>query len=85
MDNGAQKGGSPSAWDIIHSLPHLEDFWQLHFSEEGGSAHNTAEQFIANPTGPDAGNYLKLSAWPDGSFEVFNPRTGQTKHYAPAK
>jgi competence protein ComEC len=82
MDNGAEKGGSPSVWDIIEKSPRLEDLWQLHFSKEGGAAHNVAEEFIANPEGPDAGNYLQLTAWPDGSFEVFNARTNKTKHYA---
>ena len=81
MDNGAKKGGTPSAWNIIKSSPHLEDLWQLHFSEEGGSAHNVAAEFIANPEGSDAGNYLELTAKSDGSFDVFNSRTQKTKHY----
>ena len=82
MDNGAKKGGTPSAWDIIEKSPRLEDLWQLHFSEEGGTAHNVAPEFIANPEGPDAANYLELTAWPDGSFEVFNSRTQKSKRYA---
>jgi hypothetical protein len=82
MDNGAKKGGSPPVWDIIEKSPGLENLWQLHFSEEGGTAHNVPEEFIANPPGPDAGNYLLLTAWPDGSFEVFNSRTGKSKQYA---
>jgi competence protein ComEC len=83
MDNGAKKGGTPSAWDTIKKSPGLEDLWQLHFSEEGGFAHNSAPEFVANPNAsPDAGNYLELTAWPDGSFEVFNSRTEKTKHYA---
>jgi hypothetical protein len=53
----------------------------LHYSEEGGEAHNTPAEFIANVKAPDTGNYLKLSAWPDGKFEVFNSRTQQTKNY----
>jgi beta-lactamase superfamily II metal-dependent hydrolase len=81
MDNGAKKGGSPPAWDIVKASPHLEGFWQLHFSEEGGEAHNVAPEFIANLPGPDAGNYLKLTGRPDGSFEVFNSRTKETKKY----
>jgi competence protein ComEC len=81
MDNGAKKGGTPSAWDIIKSSPHLEDFWQLHYSEEGAAAHNTAAEFIANPDGPDAGNYLELIGNRDGSFEIFNSRTKQSKRY----
>ena len=81
MDNGAKKGGSPPVWDIIEKSPGLENLWQLHFSEEGGAAHNVAEEFIANPPGPDAGNYLELTAWPDGSFEVFNSRTRKARQY----
>jgi beta-lactamase superfamily II metal-dependent hydrolase len=84
MDNGSAKGGVPSSWDAVKKSPRLEDFWQLHFSDEGGTAHNAAESFIANLAGPDTGNYLKLTAWEDGNFEVFNSRTKQTKHYAPA-
>lgn len=83
MDNGAKKGGTPSVIDVIKKSPHLEDLWQLHFSEEGGEAHNTSPDLIANPTdSPDAGNYLKLTAQKNGSFDVFNSRTQQTKHYS---
>ncbi len=82
MDNGATKGGSPSVWDTIEKSPGLEDLWQLHFSEEGGAAHNVASEFIANPDGPDAGYDLELTAHPDGSFDVFNSRTQKTKHYS---
>jgi len=82
MDNGAKKGGTPSAWDIIEKSPRLQDLWQLHFSEEGGPGHNVAPEFIANPEGPDAANYLQLTAWPDGSFEIFNSRTSKTKQYS---
>ena len=81
MDNGARKGGSPSVWDIIEKSPGLEDLWQLHFSEEGGSAHNVAAEFIANPDGPDAAHGLELRAHPDGSFAVFNSRTQKSKLY----
>jgi competence protein ComEC len=81
MDNGAKKGGSPSSWEIIKHSPHLEDIWQLHFSIEGGKDHNTAEEFIANPDGPDAGNYLELTGNSDGSFAIFNSRTNKTKRY----
>jgi competence protein ComEC len=85
MDNGAKKGGSPSAWDVIEKSPGLEDLWQLHYSEEGGAAHNVAAPFLANLQGPDAGNYLKVTASADGSFEVFNSRTRETKKYEARK
>jgi len=64
------------------NLAGLEDLWQLHFSEEGGRAHNVATQFIANPDGPDAANDLELTAYPDGSFEVFDSRTQNSKGYS---
>jgi competence protein ComEC len=82
MDNGAKKGGTPSAWDIIKSSPGLEDLWQLHFADEGGSAHNVATEFIANLDGPDVGNYLELIGKTDGSFEVLNSRTNKKKNYS---
>lgn len=85
MDNGAKKGGSPTAWDVIEKAPGLEDLWQLHYSEEGGDAHNVAAAFLANLHGPDTGNYLKVAASADGSFEVFNSRTRETKKYAAKK
>ena len=84
MDNGAAKGGTPSSWDAVEKSSRLEAFWQLHYSDEGGAAHNSADSFIANLSGPDTANYLKLTAWEDGNFEVFNSRTKETKHYARA-
>jgi competence protein ComEC len=81
MDNGADKGGSPSSWDIVRKSPKLDDLWQLHFSNEGGVAHNSGDSFIANLKGPDVGNYLKLSVWADGRLEVYNSRTQTTKDY----
>jgi competence protein ComEC len=81
MDNGAKKGGSPEVWDVIKKSPHLEDLWQLHYSDEGGSAHNVSAQLIANPQDSEAGNYLEVNAYADGSFEVFNSLTGETKRY----
>jgi competence protein ComEC len=82
MDNSAKKGGSPSAWEIIKHSPHLEDIWQLHFSIEGGKDHNAPEEYIANPDGPDAANYLLVNGNSDGSFSIFNSRTQKTKHYS---
>ena len=84
MDNGAKKGGTPSAWDIIEKSPRLENLWQVHFSDEGGAAHNVATEFIANPEGTDGGYDLELTAWSNGSFEVTNSRTQKAKRY-PAK
>ena len=82
MDNGAKKGGAPQAWDVIEKSPGLDNLWQLHYSEGGGSEHNVAAPFLANLEGPDTGNYLKVTAAADGSFEVFNSRTHEKKKYA---
>jgi competence protein ComEC len=82
MDNGAKKGGSTPTLDTIRKAPGLETLWQLHFSEEGGSEHNTAAEYIANLSGTDdQGNSLKLTASPGGEFSVWNSRTQQTKDY----
>lgn len=81
MDNGATKGGSTPVLDTIRQSPGLETLWQLHYSEEGGPTHNTADRYIANPNGPDAGHSLRLIASPTGAFTVTNQRTGQTQSY----
>jgi beta-lactamase superfamily II metal-dependent hydrolase len=81
MNNGAKKGGSPEAWQTIHSSPGLEDLWQLHFATDGGEDHNVAPAFIANLDENTSFNIL-VSASSDGSFTVTNPRTGTTKRYA---
>lgn len=82
MENGAKKGGSPSAWDILHySRPSPIHLYQLHWSEEGGAEHNSPEEFLANLNGPDGGHYLKITVRPNGGFDVLNSRTGKTLSY----
>ncbi len=82
MDNGAKKGGSIPTLVTLSKAPGLETLWQLHYSDEGGSAHNTAERYIANIQGADAGHFLELTAGKDGSFEVLNARTNFVQKYA---
>jgi beta-lactamase superfamily II metal-dependent hydrolase len=85
MNNGAKKGGSTSVLDTVSGAPGLETMWQLHFSEEGGEDHNTDDEYIANLEGQENGSYLELTSAGDGSFDVLNSRTAETKHYpAPA-
>ena len=85
MDNGENKGGSPSTWDIIEKSPRLKNLWQIHYSAEGGARHNVPAQYIANPKGTDRGNYIRLSAYPDGKLVVYNARTNQSKVYPAPK
>lgn len=84
FDNGAKKGASASAWDVVKSSPRLEGIWQLHFADANGEEHNAADPFIANVTEADTGYYLKVTAHEDGSFEIYNPRNKLLKNY-PAK
>jgi hypothetical protein len=79
MNNGPKKGGSAEAMQTIRDSPGLEDFWQLHYSEEAGAA-NMPEPMIAN-LDESAAHYLKVSARRDGSFVITNSRTKLTKRY----
>jgi competence protein ComEC len=81
MDNGATKGGSLPTLDTVRTIPGLETLWQLHFSEEGGAAHNAAEKYIANIPGTDSAYTLAVAAQPNGSFSVTNGRTAYHQDY----
>jgi beta-lactamase superfamily II metal-dependent hydrolase len=83
MDNGEKKGGSTPTLQTFHKIPGLETLWQLHYSDEGGTANNTAERYIANLPGPDSGNSIELEASKNGSFKITNSRTTHTETYAP--
>ena len=82
MNNAAKKGGTTDTMRIVRGSPGLQDFWQLHFSELSAKDQNSPEQFIANLEAADhAGDYIKLTARPDGSFTVTNRRNGFSKSY----
>jgi competence protein ComEC len=84
MNNGARKGGTPPAWQIVKSSPGLEDLWQVHFSIAGGKENNVAEAMIANLEESCEGHGITVSASDNGSFTVVNHRNGYKKNY-PAK
>jgi beta-lactamase superfamily II metal-dependent hydrolase len=81
MNNGARKGGSPDAWQIVKDSPGLEDLWQLHYAIDGGKEHNTPDPFIANVDERGTGQYIKLTAEGNGSFTVWNQRNKFEKIY----
>lgn len=81
MANSPRKGGAPRTWQTLRGAPGLEDIWQLHYSMEGGKDQNPPENYIANPEGPDAAHWLKLSAQSDRTFTVTNSRNGFAKTY----
>jgi hypothetical protein len=85
MNNNPTKGGTPDTFRIVKGSPGIQDFWQLHYSDNVSQEVNSAESFIANFTGArDGGHYIKLSARSDGSFTVTNGRNGFTKEYPAA-
>jgi competence protein ComEC len=81
IDNGARKGSSPAAWQIVHDSPGLEDLWQLHYAAESDKDHNVAEERIANVKENCEGKLIKVTAETDGTFTVTNGRTGVQKTY----
>ena len=81
IDNGARKGASRAAWQIVHDSPGIEDLWQLHYAAESDKDHNVDPEHIANVKENCEGKYLKVTAELDGSFTLTNPRAGFEKKY----
>src|SRR5262245_57692431 len=82
MNNGARKGGSPEAWQVVHASPGLQDIWQVHSSMEGGKDHNSPEAMIANIyENADEAYWLKVSADANGGVTVYNSRNKYEKTY----
>jgi len=82
MNNGARKGGSPEAWQVVHDSPGLQDIWQVHYAMDGGKDHNSPEAMIANIYDKDdEANWLKVSAGADGEITVYNSRNKFEKTY----
>jgi competence protein ComEC len=79
MNNGLKKGGALATYETLHHVRGMEDVWQLHRSQAAGDENFAAER-IANPDESTA-YWIKVSAAEDGSFRVFNPRTGEWKTY----
>jgi len=79
MNNGLKKGGALITYQTLHQVQGLKDVWQVHSSSSAGD-HNFAPSNIANLDESTA-FWLKLEAKSDGSFRVFNQRTGEWKSY----
>ena len=85
MNNGAHKGGSPEAWQTVSDSVGAKNLFMLHTAEGSDSAHNSADENIANSKGDGEGHYFKVVADRDGSFSVTNSRTSETKRFSVAK
>ena len=84
IDNGAHKGASPEAWQIVHDVVGSDRVWQLHYAVDGGPEHNVDGKFIANPgENQDAGYDIKALANPDGTFLIMNSRNNAQIKYGP--
>lgn len=82
FDNGAHKGGSAAAWQVVHDSPGIEDVWQLHYAMDSDKAHNVDADHIVNPEEKCEGKELRVDAMADGSFTVTNTRNRFSKTYA---
>ena len=83
MNNGARKGGSPSAWKVVSSSPGLQDLWQVHYSLAGGKDANVAEERIANMEQKCEGFGIEVQASKNREFTVINQRNNLKKTYKP--
>jgi hypothetical protein len=82
FDNGARKGASAAAWQIVHDSPGVEDLWQLHYAAESDKDHNVDPARIANVKENCEGKSFKVTADSDGTFTLTNARTGEQKTYS---
>ena len=72
INNGARKGGQPEAMKVLHTIPGLEDIWQMHFSQLSGQEYTVPGMFIANTVDePQA-------AMPVAPFQAPPPGPGAT-------
>ena len=81
MNNGPNTGADPTAWQTIHTSPGTPDIWQLHAALANDAAHNTPEQFIANPAQNCEGNWIRLLVHTDATFTIRNGRNQFEKTY----
>jgi competence protein ComEC len=79
LNNGATKGGALELFNVLRQSDSAGDVWQLHRSNAAGDKNFTADR-IAN-LDEQTSNWIKLSAAKDGSFQVWNGRTGAVKSY----
>lgn len=85
MGNGAKKGGDVEPYEAVTQSPRLKRLWQLHFAEKGGTGHNVAESYIANPTTEnDAHTSIEVTISKQGAITVTNDRAGFAESYSAA-
>jgi competence protein ComEC len=82
MNNGAKKGGSAATVRELKALPSLQALYQLHRNVVSGPEDNTSPELTANlDETPDAGHMVSVHVRRDGTYDVINHRTGQTRAF----
>lgn len=81
MNNGANKGGAPGAFDVLRASPGLLDLWALHRVTANDAQHNADDALTANVGTPDAAHGIKAVVLPDGTFTLTNARNGTSRTY----
>lgn len=82
--NGPYKGGGSVGYEIVSQSPALNDIWQLHYSLDSDSAHNTDRSRIANLTDEHdcQGHWIKATVAGDGrSYSITTSRRSDTISY----
>lgn len=69
INNAPKKGAEPETMKTLMGVEGIETIWQVHRNLRTGPELNTQPQFIANPEG-EAGQFIKASVRPDGTFTV---------------
>ncbi len=80
INNAPRKGAEPNTMQTLMGVGGIETIWQIHRNVRTGPELNTQPQFIANREG-QAGEFIKASVQPDGTFSVQIGQDGTVKTY----
>jgi len=82
ISNGPQKGGQADIFKTLRGTPGFQDIYEIHRNLQRGNPTNAPDEFIANLTVTNDGNYIKLSVAPDGkSYTMSIPANGHSRTY----
>jgi len=82
MNNGARKGGTPRAIDVVRTSPGMQALFAVHRNVQAGAEGNAAPELTANDEEQCRGEVIKLSVAPDGkSYSVSVPSKGTSRTF----
>lgn len=83
LNNGGQKGGDATGYEVISAVPGIQAIWQVHRALKNDDQHNSSEQLTANLTEEnDEGHGIKAIVQADGSsYTIENGRNGYSENY----